>query len=219
MSTGRATMHVVDDDSALFTAWCAGDRTAGAKLFDRHYESVARFFHNKVNESVASDLIQNTFLGCVEARERFRGQSSFRTFLFAVARNLLHKHYREHQGPRGRIDFGEVTACDLAPTASAVMRAHEEKQLLLQALRRVPIECQEAMELLYWEKLTVVEIAEVFGIPVGTVKTRLHRGRRLLEEQMALLAETPELLESTLANLETWAENVRAQMIRTPRPP
>jgi RNA polymerase sigma-70 factor (ECF subfamily) len=212
----------VDDDRRLFDAWCAGDRAAGAALFDRHYESVARFFHNKVADTAASDLIQNTFLGCVEARDRFRGESGFRTFLFAVARNLLHKHYREHQGPRGRVDFGEVTACDLAPTASAVLRADEEKQLLLQALRRIPIECQEALELLYWEKLAVAEIAEIVGIPVGTVKTRLHRGRRLLEEQMALLAETPELLESTLANLDGWAEGVRAQMdekARTPRPP
>ena len=207
------------DDRTLFAAWCAGDRTAGAALFDRHYESVARFFHNKVSDASASDLIQNTFLGCIEARERFRGDSGFRTFLFAVARNLLHKHYRDNQGPRGRIDFGEVTACDLAPTASEVLRADEEKLLLLQALRRVPIECQEAMELLYWEKLTVAEIAEIAGIPVGTVKTRLHRGRRLLEEQMALLAATPALLESTLANLDGWAEDVRTQIVRSPRRP
>lgn len=205
---------MIDDDRTLFVAWCAGDRAAGATLFDRHYESVARFFHNKVNESASSDLIQNTFLGCIEARERFRGDAGFRTFLFAVARNLLHKHYRERQGPRGRIDFGEITACDLAPTASEVMRADEEKQLLLQALRRVPIDCQEVMELLYWEKLSVAEIAEVVGIPVGTVKTRLHRGRRLLEEQMTLLAETPALLQSTLANLEGWADQVRAQIVR-----
>ncbi len=210
---------MTETDAQLFAAWCAGDRSSGATLFDRHYESIARFFHNKVDDASAADLIQNTFLGCVEARERFRGDSGFRTFLFAVARNLLHKHYRDHQGPRGRIDFGEVTACDLAPTASEVLRADEEKLLLLQALRRVPIECQEAMELLYWEKLTVAEIAEIAGIPAGTVKTRLHRGRRLLEEQMALLAATPALLESTLANLEGWAEDVRTQIVRSPRRP
>ncbi len=204
----------MDDDRTLFDRWCTGDRAAGAALFDRHYESIARFFHNKVNESFADDLIQSTFLGCVESRDRFRGDAGFRTFLFAVARNTLHKHYRDRQGPRGRIDFGEVTACDMAPTASEVLRASEQSQLLLGALRRVPIDCQEVLELLYWEKLPVAEIAEVVGIPVGTVKTRLYRGRRLLEEQLALLASSPAVLESTLANLEGWADQIRAQIVR-----
>jgi RNA polymerase sigma factor (sigma-70 family) len=202
----------VDDDRTLFAAWAAGDRTAGATLFDRHYEAIARFFHNKVEASIGADLIQNTFLACIEARERFRGDSGFRTFLFAVARNLLHKHYRSRHGPSGRIDFGEVSACDLAPTASAVIRARQEQQLLLEALRRVPLECQEVLELLYWEKLPVVEIAEIVGAPVGTVKTRLHRGRRLLEEKMRELADTPAVLESTLASFEHWAEQLRGRI-------
>jgi RNA polymerase sigma-70 factor, ECF subfamily len=205
-------MADVDDDAALFAAWCGGDRTAGATLFDRHYEPVARFFHNKVAGPTAADLIQNTFLACVEARARFRGESGFRTFLFAVARNILHKHYRTQRGPSARIDFGEVSVCDLGPTASEVMRAHEERQLLLEALRRVPIECQEVLELLYWEKLPVLDIAEIIGVPVGTVKTRLRRGRILLEQRMGELADTPALLQSTMAGFERWAQELRDQL-------
>lgn len=202
----------MEDDRTLFEAWCAGDRTAGTKLFDRHYEAIARFFHNKVEGPASADLIQNTFLACVEARDRFRGDSGFRTFLFAVARNLLHKHYRARHGPSARIDFGDVSACDMSPTASELIRAKQEQQLLLEALRRVPLECQEVLELLYWEKLPVVEIAEIVGTPVGTVKTRLHRGRRLLEEKMQQLAETPDVLASTLASFERWADEVRAHI-------
>lgn len=202
----------MDDDATLFAAWCSGDRAAGATLFDRHYEGVARFFHNKVAGPLAADLIQNTFLALVESRDRFRGESGFRTFLFAVARNILHKHYRTQRGPSARIDFGEVTACDLAPTASEQIRLHEERQLLLEALRRVPLECQEVLELLYWERLQVVEIAEIVGVPVGTVKTRLRRGRLLLEQRMQDLAASPAVLQSTLAGFERWAEELRAQI-------
>lgn len=210
----------MDDDATLFAAWCDGDRNAGATLFDRHYESIARFFHNKVSGPVVADLIQNTFLACVEARARFRGESGFRTFVFAVARNILHKHYRTQQGPSARIDFGEVSVCDLAPTQSEMMRAHEERQLLLQALRRVPIECQEVLELQYWERLPVAEIAEIIGVPVGTVKTRLRRGRIQLEARMAELAETPALLQSTLAGFERWAQELRDHLgTRDDEPP
>lgn len=210
-------MSTADDERALFEAWCGGDRSAGTVLFDRHYEAIARFFHNKVAAHVGADLIQATFLGCVEARARFRGEAGFRTFLFAVARNVLHKHYRSQRGPSGRIEFGEVTAFDLAPSASAVMRAREERQLLLEALRRVPIEHQEVLELLYWEQLPVAVIAEIVGVPEGTVKTRLRRGRALLEQRMQELAETPELLHSTLAGFEGWAEQLRAKLGREPR--
>lgn len=204
----------MSDDRTLFLAWCEGDTAAGATLFDRHYDAVARFFHNKVADGVAADLIQNTFLALVSARERFRGDSSFRTFVFAVARNLLHKHYRTLQGPAARVDFGEVSVAALGPTASDAMHLQQEQRLLLAALRQIPIECQEVLELLYWEQLSTAEIAEITGAPVGTVKTRLHRGRRLLEAQMRALAEHPSLAESTVADFERWAASLRARLGR-----
>lgn len=209
-------MSETADERVLFEAWCAGDRNAGALLFERHYESIARFFHNKVACHLGVDLIQATFLGCVEARGRFRGESGFRTFLFAVARNVLHKHYRTQRGPNGRIEFGEVTAVELGPSASTAMRAREEQQLLLEALRRVPVEHQEVLELLYWERLSVAEIAEIVGAPEGTVKTRLRRGRALLEQKMQELAATPDVLDSTLSGFDRWAEQLRAKLGRAP---
>jgi RNA polymerase sigma-70 factor (ECF subfamily) len=57
--------------------------------------------------------------------------------------------------------------------------------------------------------MSVIEIAEVVGSPVGTVKTRLRRGRLLLEAQMKVLAETPRVVASTLAGFERWAGAVR----------
>jgi RNA polymerase sigma factor (sigma-70 family) len=202
----------MSDDATLFAAWCDGDLEAGAELFDRHYEAVARFFHNKAADMVAADLVQNTFLACVEARTRFRGESGFRTFAFAVARNVLHNSYRAMRGPAGLVDFGDVSVCDLAPGASTELRAHERRGLLLGALRRLPIECQEVIELLYWEQLSVAQIAEITESPVGTVKTRLRRGRRLLDEAMQSIAASPEQLLDATAELTRWADGVRAEL-------
>jgi RNA polymerase sigma factor (sigma-70 family) len=200
------------DDRALFDAWCQGDRAAGAELFDRHYEPLARFFHNKVDETSSADLVQRAFLACTEGRDRFRGDAGFRTYLFGIAHNLLRKHYQQKRADPGAIDFDEECSFDLAPSASTLARAKEEQRLLLEALRRIPIDCQEALELHYWEQMTTAEIAEVVGVPEGTVKSRLQRGRRLLEAKIRTLTSSRELLASTLDDLDRWAADLRARV-------
>ena len=92
------------DDAELLEQWRAGDRKAGEALFDRHFDAVARFFRNKVDRGI-DDLIQRTFLACVESRDRFRGDSSFRTYAFAVGRHVLGKPGRSKRRPRGQCDL------------------------------------------------------------------------------------------------------------------
>jgi RNA polymerase sigma-70 factor (ECF subfamily) len=200
------------EDQTLFERWCQGDRKAGAELFDRYYEPVARFFHNKVSEAAAPDLIQNTFLACTSARDNFRAEASFRSYLFAIAHNLLRNHFRQRSRDGDTLDFAELSVADLDPSASAIIHARQEQRLLLEALRRISVECQEVLELHYWEEMDTAEIAVVVGVPVGTVKSRLQRGRRLLEERVRELASSPEALESTLGNLEGWAKAVRERV-------
>jgi RNA polymerase sigma-70 factor (ECF subfamily) len=96
-----------ETDADLLRAWADGNKSAGEQLFERHFEAIARFFRNKLTaEAQHEDLIQQTFLGCVEARDRFRGDASFRSFLFAIAHNQLGKHWRSRR--RDRLDFPEV---------------------------------------------------------------------------------------------------------------
>ena len=84
------------DDFSLLDAWQQGDGRAGNRLFERHFDAIYRFFANKTGNDGA-DLVQRTFLGCIEARDRFRRTSSFRTFLFAIARNELRNHWRQRR--------------------------------------------------------------------------------------------------------------------------
>ncbi len=171
------------DDAELLEAWAGGDKAAGERLFERHFEAVARFFRNKLAADVAhEDLIQQTFLGCVEARDRFRGEASFRSFLFAIAHRQLAKHWRSRS--RDRLDFQTVSIFDLDASPSAALAQNQEQQRLLLALRRIPIDSQVALELHYWESMTAAEIGEVLGIPLGTAKTRLRRAKQLLEAEL-----------------------------------
>ena len=213
MSEGRE----VDDDRVLLEAWCRGDRAAGDRLFARHYPCIARFFRNKVNEAAQEDLIHETFLACLRAVAGFRGEARFRTFLFAIAHHVLVDHLR-WMGRRmarlgSEIDVDETPAVCFGPSPVAAAVLHQEQRVLLEALRRIPLIHQIALELHYWEDLTAAEIGEVLGVPLGTAKTRLRDGRVYLEQQLRRLARAPAEPHGTVDDLERWARRVRAQTV------
>jgi RNA polymerase sigma factor (sigma-70 family) len=198
----------VPTDFELLDAWKAGDSEAGNALFERHFAAVCRFFRNKVDEGV-DDLIQRTFLACVESRDRFRAESSFRTYLFTVARNELFAHLRRREREQARFDPLEQSVHDLGPTPTGIVAQHRSQRLLLEALRRIPVDLQVALELFYWEDLPASELARVLELPEGTVRTRIRRARQLLEAELRELGENDPDLASTLAGLEDWAKSLR----------
>ena len=93
-----------DEELRLLHRWRAGDSQAGTALFERYFAGVYRFFRNKVTDG-AEDLAQETFLACVRNAQGFRGESSFRSYVFRVAYSKLHDHYRRRH-KRDAIDFG-----------------------------------------------------------------------------------------------------------------
>jgi RNA polymerase sigma factor (sigma-70 family) len=192
----------VRDDLELLDAWQAGDEDAGEALLGKYFEPLARFFRNKVMHG-AEDLVQRTLLGCLEGHTRFRRESSFRTFLFSVARNVLLEHLRTQRRAQHRhTDFSVSSLFDLDPTPSQVIAHEQEEQILLEALRRLPVDLQLALELFYWEEMTIAELAVVLQIPAGTVKSRLFRARQQLREEIERQARSPALLRSTLTRLD-----------------
>lgn len=207
-STLANILAVNTSDTALLQAWRGGDQAAGEALFARHLSAIARFFRNKVQGDI-EELIQRTFLGCFEAQENFKGTGSFRGFLFGIARNLLFNHFRANERHGAPVDLDTVSLYDLAPTASHMLAQREEEQLLLDALRRLPLAHQLTIELFYWEDLSLAEIAEVLDVPVGTAATRLRRARQLLEGAMTELASSTALRASISSGFETWARALR----------
>ena len=185
-----------------------GDAAAGEALVDRYVVRLSRFFRNKASTGV-EDLIQTTLLGLLEGRDRYRGEGSFRAFVFSVAFNTLRTHYRKVGRDAERLDFGVTSLHDLAPGPSAMLGAVEEEQTLLAALRRIPVEHQVLLELYFWEPLSAAEIGAVLGVPEGTVRTRIRRAKALLEQEIAVVTDDPRLRESTLSGLEDWAAAIK----------
>ncbi|KIG17275.1 RNA polymerase sigma-70 factor [Enhygromyxa salina] len=197
-------------DAALLAAWRGGDGQAGEQLFDLHADAVARFFENKVREG-AEDLTQATFMRLLEGQERIREGIAFRAFMLGIARNVFREHLRELA--RGRkIDPEVESMAELAPGPTTVASNKQEQRLLLEALRRLPVDAQMVLELFYWEELKTDDIAEIMELAPSTTRGRLVKARNSLKTIMAEIAASPELLASTLGGLEGWAAELREHL-------
>lgn len=177
-------------DSELLARWGEGCRKAGDELIDRHFAAVHRFFRNKVGLEL-EDLVQQTFLACVEARARFRAESSFKTFLLAIARYQLYACYGQRR--REALDVTLTSVRDLGCSPTGILVSRERKTMLIDALQRLPIEAQTILELAYAEGLPGPEIARVLDVPVNTVYSRLSRAKRALRELLS--NEHPDYIE------------------------
>lgn len=201
-------MTDTSDDFALLQVWREGEAAAGAALVRRHTPSLHRFFASKAPDAV-EDLVQATFVACVESRDRFRHGSSFRTYVLGIARKILLKHWRKNVRHARAMAIESVSAETLAPSPSLGAALREEVRVLLGALRRIPIDHQTAIELFYWEGLSVGEVAEVLDVPPGTIKSRLARARDALRDAILSGVGPAPLLRSTAEELERWAHELR----------
>jgi RNA polymerase sigma factor (sigma-70 family) len=198
----------VDTDTELLAAWRGGDAKAGNDLLRRHFAALRRFFAHKLDDEV-EDLIQRTFLALV--RSKTREVSSFRAYLFTVARNELYRHLGARRRGRDAIDFGNVSVVDLGTSPSSMVARRGEQAQLLAALRAIPVDLQVALELHYWEGLTTAELAEVLEVPHGTAKSTLRRAREQLEARLRRLPRGGGAAPATLDDLEAWARELRAR--------
>jgi RNA polymerase sigma-70 factor (ECF subfamily) len=204
----------VPTDSELLDRWAAGDTAAAEELLDRYFEGICRFFRNKVGGDV-DDLIQQTFSICVQTRERLRNKSSFRAYLYTVARNEVYAHYRRLRRVRQNFDPTVSSVQDLDPSPSQVLAKDQQQRLLLTALRRIALELQIALELRYWEQLSGPELSEVLEIPEGTVRSRLRRGTQMLRDQLGAITAADEDLLQSVTNFDQWASRIRKRLLST----
>jgi RNA polymerase sigma-70 factor (ECF subfamily) len=192
-------------DIALLDQWRNGDAAAGESLFRRHFDSIYGFFETKC-EADADELVQSTFLACLKARDQFRKESSFRTYLFTIARHELYRVLRDRQRDGARLDFALSSIAELVSTPGTLIARNQEHRHLLEVLRQLPVEQQSLLELHYWEDLDIAALAKVFETPPATIRTRLHRARNALREKLSAAAP-PQVLE-TLETMDAWARGL-----------
>ncbi|HEY5922720.1 MAG TPA: sigma-70 family RNA polymerase sigma factor [Kofleriaceae bacterium] len=171
------------DDVALLGRWRLGDEDAGQRLFERHFDDIYRFFRNKCGDA-ADDLVQRTFLACIQARERFRGDSSFRTYLFGIARNELLSYLRRHSNDGDKLDFGVTSLGEIVTTPATKLARDQASERLRIALTQLSVDEQLLLELSYWHDMDATALGQIFEVPPATIRTRLRRARLALHETL-----------------------------------
>ena len=161
----------------------AGDRDAFAQLFARYRDPVWRFFRRRVADSArAEELAQDVFAGVLSAAARYQARSTFRSYLFGIAFNVLLADRRRLRPSAGSQDPDEL------PVRGADMDDVVWVQRALAALEEGD---REILMLREYEQLSYQEIADIKGVPVNTVRSQLFRARAALRAQL-LQGETRE---------------------------
>jgi RNA polymerase sigma factor (sigma-70 family) len=153
-------------------------------IFDRHGSTLLRFLARRVDPVDAEDLLGEVFRIAFERRSTFeRDRDSARPWLYGIAANLVAKHYRsETRRLRAmtRVSHGRMVDDDPAERAVAVVDAGALWPRVIDAIGALPEAERQVLLLFAWEELSYDEIATALGVPVGTVRSRLSRGRARL---------------------------------------
>ena len=168
-------------DETLYAAWRAGDPDAGDALARRHCPAVLRFFASKVPDA-AEDLMQKTFLATTSSGPAPEELRSFRALLFGVARKQLFRYFEGRGELKGEDMMSRVSLADLATTPTQRIAREQDRDLIHRALATLPMDDQIAIELYYWQKLSVPEVANALSISAGGMRAKLHRARAKLRE-------------------------------------
>ena len=182
-------MHAMND-GALLDAWRAGDKRAGDALLSRHFQSLLRFFEHKAGAD-ADELIQRTLLACAESYQRIRGEASFRTYLFTIARHELFRYFRQRNARRAHLDLSVTPVFDTSLSVTERMIRQEREAALERAVAQLPLDDQILLELFYGEDLDSYALAQVFEIEASSVRSRLRRARLSLERTLRESAHDP----------------------------
>jgi RNA polymerase sigma-70 factor (ECF subfamily) len=175
-------------DEALIAGIASGDREAFAALYRRRRPDVYRFaLHVSGSHAVADDVSQDVFIAVIHSVGRYRAdRSGVVPWLLGIARNYvrrsLHRGWRVVPLPDGEVGPPRQLAVEPDPLAGIARRQHAAT--LRKAVLDLPMKFREAVVLCDLQELGYADAAAAIGCPVGTVRSRLHRGRALLAARL-----------------------------------
>jgi RNA polymerase sigma-70 factor (ECF subfamily) len=179
-----------EDERSLVGRCRAGDEAAWKELVARHARSVFGLAYRFVGRvDAAEDLTQEVFVRVYQALGRYREeQGAFRAWLLSVARNVAIDHYRKRREERLRVT-GDPEVIETMATASEgphrLLEKQEKAEIVRRGLRALPQELREPLVLYDLLGHPYEEVAVHLGIPLGTVKSRINRGRIELAKRLA----------------------------------
>lgn len=157
------------------------DPAAFSTLFDRHAPALHRYVTRRLGDSLADDIVAETFLAAFRQRDRYDlSCTDARPWLYGIAANLIGKHRRtEVRSYRAMARTGvDDVAESYADRVDARVSASAAQRDLARALAGLSPDERDVLLMIAWADFGYEEVAQALGIPVGTVRSRLHRARR-----------------------------------------
>jgi RNA polymerase sigma-70 factor, ECF subfamily len=199
------------EERALVAALRAGEQDAYETLIERYEQPVFSIVSRVMDHAgEAADVTQEVFLKVFRKIDAFRGESTLKTWIYRIAVNEAHNHRRwfgRHRRQEVALEpeDGRQGVCDLVadrgPSPYEVARDQETHRLIENALKRISVQYRAALVLREVEGLRYEEIAEILEVSLGTVKSRILRGREALRKVLA----------EELARTQTAPEEIRAR--------
>lgn len=167
-------------DYMLIREMAQGNVQALEDLYARHGLSLLHYLIGQVGDAaLAEEILQNVMLSAWKAAGSFRGESKVRTWLIAIARNQAINTWRQRH--LTSVPLNEADSIPRTEPVEVIIRDAEQAEVR-SALRQLPDEQRETLELIFYHGLTGPEAANILGVSVGTIKSRLHRAKATLKD-------------------------------------
>ena len=193
-------MHIEaqERDDVLLRRSAKGDEGAFTELYRRHQAPLYRFALRMSGDVwAAEEIVQEVFMTLIREPKKFDPErGALRSFLYGITRNRLMKHLerKPRESRYETIDedgIGQRGMASGSPTPVEWAELRERREQVRAAVLELPAEFREAVVLCGLEELSYEEAARLLDCPVGTIRSRLHRGRALLLAKLEMLRDTP----------------------------
>jgi RNA polymerase sigma-70 factor (ECF subfamily) len=174
------------DDELMQRVSSKDDDRAFGELYRRQARRLMGFFFRQLNgdEALAADLTQDAFMRVWTARDKFSG-TNFRTWMFTISYNLLKNYYRHDEHQKEYELLSKQTQEEVADNHIVEQIDNDAfDQALRKTLETLPAESRLLFSFRFEEELTVPEIADLMGLPEGTVKSRLYTLTQTLKQKL-----------------------------------
>ena len=168
-------------DLELIARWRSGDERAAAELVARHASALARFAAASGAGDDVEELVQDTFVRAFGSIDTFRGDSSFRTWLFTIERRLLLDRRRAERRRGAEVELDETHVTTTHDPLDSVVAAESQRRLRLAVGRLSPTQ-REVFTLRVGEGLSYKEIAQAVGTTEGAARVHYHNAMRAIKE-------------------------------------
>lgn len=180
----RTVAGELSSDKAVLTRIASGDKLAMRILFARHQVRIYRFVLRILqDEGMAEDVVSEIFLHVWRNAHRFQARSAVSTWLFGIGRHVAITTLRR----RTEAKWDAEVASTIVDPADDPERSTDKKglsALLQKCLMNLSQAHREIIDLIYYHEMSIDQVAEIVGIPAGTVKTRMFYARKQLSEQL-----------------------------------